>query len=1484
MPPKKPSARSGKPPALEASPLAASPSTSSQENPSGPPRRSTRQPGTGIFGRLKDLSKPEADTPVEPEPVKPESSTDTAMSGVENHQFVDDSTVGGTNPSAEDATMREDSPMSEDEDMGDDDANQAPGTSEGDKPDEPQGVGEDRVYQDLSRALPTTTAPRQPKAANLKAHMKVWKAQKRGREPTEEPTRKAVRSGTLDAGQAALRNTSQSASSSYAQTAARPSNAMAASTQQSTRPTTVAPVTNPSVAPAPVLDIAPPPSRIHPALPYKELYKYGSGADRKVRVAVHINNGKHFFGNPWSSTKGYSINLFLDAGRFGDPCLTLKIKIVKGNKNAPMPADEAETNIIQVSWYPGWKFQEHRNITDFQFVSAWDEPDSGIFDKKGIKDTCPANARDGLDALVAIRFQTESHLHEHYDPAWIHGLPGDAAAGIHALVTGKDRSITLWFVNPKGATKFDTLSRHLLQPFRWAVEVERPSYAQYLDEDGNFNVSLEICPTIEEIGGGMYKKTPKQVTDKGKGQALQNLDEEVVESLKFDVLPKVYFWKALREFEIYCAMHSVRERQYVKGQYASIGIGAHHVFIQKFPTVLVEHALLTKLSPEQRNLRKGLLFFVRMRRAPDGKKDLTPAEGQRIEFALDNSNPEKPHTEVPRDQRYYGTVIPTSAETAGKLKDTATDFCAFVTKGSKAPIGRSHLFLTHREDRFLPRFRLEVTVNDRPVLREIEAVNNMANEEYCPEMLAPIRAAVISDPNGKTWTETDLTEGTGSDEQKAANRASYKGFIATYCDHLNPAREEVLLSVKSLKNRIGLVTGAPGTLKTSTVAAIVAGLTTTGQKILFTAAANAAVDAAANALYNVLPKGKRCVRIEVSSLEREAILKQEGYSDPVGLDRKKPAPFKPASTPMDDPAILHQWDKIVAELDENAEAMQKFYDQLENHQEAVEQIRANASTEKSTNVPLEMTLGYCIYDRIRRDEEEARVRYEKKLSELGDEVQRSQFRSEKSLDDFDDSLSYRECIQLFVIRNGSLSSEENDHFDAVRERMIGRVLKDMDVVFTTCNNSGNPVIADRFEPDINCIDEAGQLTLPAFCVPLTAYKTWKGLLIFGDVNQLKPLILSTGLNEFVSNAKLSAMALLLGKGFPRTVLNMQYRSDPEIIKFPAEQFYAPGELINHPSTFNNHPTKDMVRAVSESHFGFPKGKGSVYFMVDVSYGTARFKPNSTSLQNYANAEAIAECVLVLFKGGLRGSQITILATYRGQIPILYMKIRDALADDDGDWEDEASDLKITTVDSYQGRDAEVVLIDLVAATDQYDAIATRQKKGMTYSGITAHVKEANRLNVSLTRAKYGCILFGQAVVLLDVIPEPKPGQKAPNRSKRSESVGMLVRDAGKRGLLVSDDKHFDTHPVALERRALIPDMVRADGLRRSNLRRYGFISDRITQQHKAKETVEEVPAPRTMRTDAGATTELLTGDASAIINRTFKEKRIVHRRGQAMGG
>ena len=201
------------------------------------------------------------------------------------------------------------------------------------------------------------------------------------------------------------------------------------------------------------------------------------------------------------------------------------------------------------------------------------------------------------------------------------------------------------------------------------------------------------------------------------------------------------------------------------------------------------------------------------------------------------------------------------------------------------------------------------------------------------------------------------------------------------------------------------------------------------------------------------------------------------------------------------------------------------------------------------------------------------------------------------------------------------------------------------------------------------------------------------------------------------------------------MLQEQYRMHPEISRFPSTRFYR-GRLVD-------------VRGLSPGH-GLPP-----YAVVDVASGTEEIYRRESQIINMREAQTLA-CFAKQLTAGLENRQKTpgsrcpplvVITFYNGQAAL----IRQLLGPQAG--------VEVHTVDSFQGSEAEVVLLSFVRAN------ANRR---------LGFLSEFRRLNVALTRAKHSLIVFANASLLKSV--------------SSADDVAALFEDASARKLIWKEDQ------------------------------------------------------------------------------------------------
>ena len=169
--------------------------------------------------------------------------------------------------------------------------------------------------------------------------------------------------------------------------------------------------------------------------------------------------------------------------------------------------------------------------------------------------------------------------------------------------------------------------------------------------------------------------------------------------------------------------------------------------------------------------------------------------------------------------------------------------------------------------------------------------------------------------------------------------------------------------------------------------------------------------------------------------------------------------------------------------------------------------------------------------------------------------------------------------------------------------------------------------------------------------------------------------------------------------------------------FPSLTFYE-GSLQNGISK--------NERILEGFKFPWPQVEKPMFFYHSVS--NEEISASGTSFLNRKETENVEAVVSAFFNAGLRPDQIGIITPYEGQRAFImnYMQRHGQL---DPSFYKE---IEVASVDSFQGREKDFILFSCVRSNEA--------------SGI-GFLNDPRRLNVALTRAKYGLIILGNAKVL-----------------------------------------------------------------------------------------------------------------------------------------
>ncbi len=232
------------------------------------------------------------------------------------------------------------------------------------------------------------------------------------------------------------------------------------------------------------------------------------------------------------------------------------------------------------------------------------------------------------------------------------------------------------------------------------------------------------------------------------------------------------------------------------------------------------------------------------------------------------------------------------------------------------------------------------------------------------------------------------------------------------------------------------------------------------------------------------------------------------------------------------------------------------------------------------------------------------------------------------------------------------------------------------------------------------IDEATQATLPATVLALLLADR---AVLAGDPRQLPPTVLSVEAAREGLSRTLYERLLDAHGGAPSTMLEVQHRMHQAIMRFPSETLYG-GRLVAHPSV-----AAHAFEGVAPLLFLDSAGKG----------WTEEVPEGSESRRNPGEAERVVCEVRALVGRGVPAREIGVIAPYAAQVQLL----RSLLPDDE---------LEIDTVDAFQGREKEAILVSLTRSNEAGDL------------GFCADVR---RMNVALTRARKRLFLVGDSATV-----------------------------------------------------------------------------------------------------------------------------------------
>lgn len=303
-------------------------------------------------------------------------------------------------------------------------------------------------------------------------------------------------------------------------------------------------------------------------------------------------------------------------------------------------------------------------------------------------------------------------------------------------------------------------------------------------------------------------------------------------------------------------------------------------------------------------------------------------------------------------------------------------------------------------------------------------------------------------------------------------------------------------------------------------------------------------------------------------------------------------------------------------------------------------------------------------------------------------------------------------LQQLKDETGELSYSDEKRYRVLKKACEKELLESADVICCTCVGAGDPRLS-RFKFHSMLIDESMQATEPECMVPVVLGA--RQLVLVGDHCQLGPVVMCKKAARAGLSRSLFERLVVLGIRPIR--LEVQYRMHPALSEFPSNLFYE-GSLQNGVQGFE--------RQLKGVDFPWPIMDKPMFFYC--CQGQEEIAGSGTSYLNRTEAAYVEKIITRFLKSGLRPEQLGVITPYEGQRSFLVQYMQH-----NGSFHTKLyQEIEVASVDAFQGREKDIIV---------FSCVRSNEHQGIGF------LNDPRRLNVALTRARYGIIIVGNPKVL-----------------------------------------------------------------------------------------------------------------------------------------